>query len=198
MGRVMGKIVALTIVLLGLPNGSADAGTMYIYDRTSALIGQADLTLENIPGATEGYGPGDLPFLSSPYSDALEIYTMVDGHKLSIDGRPIDTSGWDFYLGVKGGPVTCDNFLKLEVTDSTDLSTLIYAYDTIDPLTKYQIPTDGSILTINLPNLVNQSAGEYAHWRLDLTPTPEPSTITLLGIGAGVMAFHWWRRRRYG
>jgi hypothetical protein len=187
-------LLGIGVVAFGMGGRGADAGTINIYDRTSASIGISDLTLQNTDGASEGYDTAnDSTFASSPYSNALEIYTIVEGHKLSTDARPIDTLGWDFNLGIKGGPVTCNNFLKLEVADSADLNNPIYVYDTLHPETKYFIPADGSMTTINLPDLVSQPAGEYAHWRLDVTP--EPSSLALLGAGAAAAGAYAGLRR---
>jgi hypothetical protein len=164
---VVGLAAALAVVL-GM-GGRIDAGTIKISAYTSNLsIGTSSLYARNISGATDGYDayPTDSLFASSPYSNALEIYTIVEGNKLSTDARPIDTLGWDFFLGVKGS-ATCDNSIKFKTIDSTDLTIRpIVAYDIASPSTKYQIPADGSILTIPLPSLVNETRNPYAYWKL--------------------------------
>ena len=174
-------------------NGKVDAGMIYIDNLTSnSSIDQSELGLQNISGASDGYDINDLDFNDSVSTNALQIYTKtsIPGHtKLGLDSRSFDTSGWDFYLGAKGN-ASGDNTLGLFVTDSTDLGEFVYAYDTLNPGNKYQIPTDGTYITVDLPNLVN--AGEYAHWRLDTSAStvPEPSTLKLFGAGlAGLGAY---------
>jgi hypothetical protein len=180
--------------------GRADGAIVRMrYYTSNADYGQSIFYAGTTPGATEGYGYADGSFLSSPYSDALEIYSMVEGNKLMKDSRPVDTSGWDFYLGVKG-TVTCDNSLIFRVTNTENLLGKVFtAYDILHPETKYPIPMDGSILTVPLPDLVEVS-GEYAHWRLDLASentVPEPSTLIIWSLlGALGITVSTWRRRR--
>ena len=179
---------------LGLA-GRADAGIITISNTSSVTgIGKSTLTAKNISGATEGYGYADGSFASSPYTNALEIYTMVDGHKLSTDARPVDTTGWDFDLAVKGSVSGIDNYLRYKITDTTDLiGKTVTMYDKATPSTVYTLLMDGAYHNINLPNLTH-GAGEYAHWRMEITP--EPATLALLGLGAATLVAGGRRKRR--
>jgi len=165
-----GKLLTGVLAIAGAVN-NANAGVIYIKNNTSySGIGKTALYAKNIPGATEGNDNNyDVPFLESLYQNALEIYTMVDGHKLSTDARPIDTLGWDFNLGVKGN-VTCDNYLKIWVDDTTDLDgrqLMVYDYDNLG--ISYTIPLNADGYIIPLDDLVGV-AGEYGNWRLNLVP----------------------------
>ena len=147
-------------------------------------ISVSSLYAKNIPGATEGYDTwADSSFLPSPYSNALEVYSWVEGNKVSTDARPVETLGWDFHLAVKGFISSADNYLRCKVTDTTDLlDKQVVLYDLASPQVQYTLPMDAQYHNFYLPDLVSQGAGEYAHWRLDIVP--EPATLGLLALGA--------------
>jgi hypothetical protein len=180
------KKIGLIGVTLGTLAVNANAGVISLKNSTpDSSIGTSTLTAKNIFGATEGYMPFDGTFQESAYTNALRIYTIVEGNKLSTEARPIDTSGWDFYLGVKGSVSGIDNYLRYKITDTTDLEgkTLVI-YDTANPSVTHPLLMDGAYHNINLPNLT-ASNSEYAYWRLDITPIvtgPLPGDANLDGI----------------
>jgi hypothetical protein len=186
----------LALSIGGLIGDISNAGTIRVRNRGPPITNFNDIYLENISGASEGYGFGDSTFTSSPYSNALETYTMVEGHKLSTDARSIDTLGWDFFLGVKGLINYSDNRILYNVSDITNLGDKnLFLYDVLHPETKYGLLKDFTSHEIILPALVNQPAGAYAHWRLDVTPSPEPSSALLAATGA--IAVGAWTAARY-
>ncbi len=209
----------LIVAALCLAATSASGGEVQIWHyNTSGYNITSALYLKNVPGASEERDGADASFLESPYTNALEIYTMVEGVKRSSDAHPVDTLGWDFSLGVKGHVSYAGTLMLFVIEDSTDLSDkTMWAYDVSAPQTQYEVPSGGDypVLTaeefmslyndgdptyatnwvlfsaggyklvtmIDLPNLVDQGAGPYAQWRLDVVPVPEPATMSLLALG---------------
>ncbi|MCX5632459.1 MAG: hypothetical protein NTW93_02095 [Phycisphaerae bacterium] len=145
----------------------ANAGVITIKNNTATpSIGTSTLTLKNIVGANELIDIYDSTSPPSPYANALEIYTNVEGNKLGVDARPVTTSGWDFDLAVKGSVNNIDNYLRYRVIDANDLfGKTLTMYDKAIPDVKYTLLMDGAYHNISLPNLTH-GTGEYAHWRL--------------------------------
>lgn len=200
---LLGKLAVGAGALIG-SLGDTNAGIIKVMNNTpNTSVGVTNLYCENKSGATEGYdGLYDSTFLSSPDSNILEIYTKLDGSsgKLSTDARPINTSGWDIYLRVKGSVTNLPNSIKFKPTYMEDLTEkILTAYDYAHPETVYTINnTLNAITTIPLPNLT-ASNKEYARWRLDVNEIPEPSALGLLGAGAaglGIAGYLGKRRNR--
>ncbi|MEK6859981.1 MAG: hypothetical protein AABX54_04165 [Nanoarchaeota archaeon] len=190
---------------LAFGSGKADAGIMFITNATdTSSIGISTLTFQNIAGASEGYDSlNDVPFMPPIQTNALEIYTMVDGNKLMLDSRPVNTLGWDFYLGVKGSVSGIDNYFRYKVADTTDLSgKTLSLYDINNPVWgRHDLVTDGMWHNITYSANLSGSNTEYAHMGLDVGPeTPEPGTIAMLVTGAafagGIGLYRHLRSRR--
>jgi len=187
-------ILGVGAVALGM-SGQVSGREIKIMNTTSnTSIGVSTLYCKNISGASEGYDESDL-FFNPPFPPSLEVFTEVGGYRLGVDARPVDTSGWDFVLGVLGN-VTCDNTLKFKVTDTADLENkYVYTFDIANPSTIYHIPKDGSIYNIDLPDLVAaKSVEEYAFWRLGLQDYI-PGDANLDGIvddkDASILGLNW-------
>lgn len=167
--NLLRRIGAVGVTLAALA-GSAKAGIIKVIDYTSdTSVGVTSFYGKNISGADDGYGFGDQSFPPTNPPD-LEAYSMVDGNKLGVDARAINTSGWDFYLGANGTVSGIDNQLKFRVTNTSDLTNkFISVYDVANPTVKWNVPQDGSILGISLPTLTRSgTTTPYAHWRMDL------------------------------
>ena len=181
MGTI-GKIVLGTA--LALAPKVADAGLIDVFNY-SPNINNCDMFVQNVNGASELSDGFDSDFFTSPIKPALEIYAKPFGTRLSTNALPKDTLGSDMILGVNAPVANAGNSLVFQVTDNTDLTDVV-AYDTANPGTKYPIATDGSMTWVGLPDLVNQPAGEYATWRLQLreasAPIPEPEALSLLAL----------------
>jgi len=192
--RNIGYAAVASAALVSGMSEKADAGTIYMANTTSdSSIGKTIFYVKNISGATDGYDTAyDSTYMDPIQTNGLQIYTKVDGSptgKLSTDAHPINTPGWDFFLGVKGTVSDIDNYLRYKVQDTTDLiGQTVSVYDTLAPETKHELLMDGAYHNIPLPNLTGTNV-EYAHWRADIGSIPEPSSLSLLamaGITGGV------------
>jgi len=186
---VMLTSLGLGAYFMNQTSQEAKAGVIGIGNTSSVSgIGKSSLILKNISGANELIDGSDGYFTPSPYTDALEIFSQVEGNKLSTDAHPVNTAGWDFDLAVKGSVTDANNYLRYKVVDTTDLlGKTLTIYDKANPSIKYDLLMDGEYHNISLPNLTF-SNGEYANWRMDI---PEPSTIALLSMGLPLL-----RRKR--
>jgi len=194
------RALVTTIVILAA-GAKADAGVINVYNYASG-VGNQVINLKIFDGATNGWDgyPPDAVYSDPVQTVSLKIYSKVDGSPtglVSTDSRGLDTSGWDFYLGVKGSVNNLSNAIKFLPSNMTDLSGLqLSAYDVAQPELIYPITNELNVITtVALPNLTASNV-EYAHWRLDVTPIPAPSTFILLGIGAVSLAAYHWRRSR--
>lgn len=173
--------------------GKADAGIIKIANATNTSgVGTSILTAENISGASEGLDAVDSSFQPPLQTNALEIYTKVNGNLFMLDARPIETTGWDFDLAVKGNVNGIDNYLRYKITDTTDLiGKTITMYDKANPSTVYTLLMDNAYHNISLPTLTS-GQGEYAHWGVRITP--EPATLGLMAAGAAAAGLSSLRR----
>jgi len=170
--------------------GKADAGVIRIRNDTSTSgIGKQYLFAENVAGASDewdGYPP-DAVYSDPINNPSLTIYTKVPGSPtgfLSTDARAVATAGWDFDLGVKATVVDATNFLKVYISDLTNLEgRVLTAWALSNPSAKHPITNELNATTIiTLPNLTARDA-EYAHWRLEIIP--EPSALLLFAAIGG-------------
>lgn len=146
----------------------ANAGIINIKNWSTASVYKTEFNAKNIAGATEGYDGFDGSFLSGPGTPELQIYSQVEGNKLSTDAHPIITSGWDFDLAVKGSVTNINNSLWYKVIDANGLvGKTITMYDKAEPNTQYTLIVDSNYHNIPLPSLTFAN-GEYAHWRLGI------------------------------
>ncbi len=140
----MNSLLVLTFCLaFAVPE--TQGGQIRIYNwNTASYSTTAALYLENTSRGTEGLDNWDSSCPPSPNMNATEIYTYVDGRKLNWDERPVDTSGWDFHMGVKGFITSAPTYMLVTVTDTTDLEDKrIFMYDLSAPDIKYEVPLEG-------------------------------------------------------
>ena len=162
-------IGATLLVAGGLAGGRADGGVVSISNTSSVSnIGKSTFYAQNISAASEGYDIYDSSPPDSPYPNALKIYSSSSGSYLGTDSHPINTTGWDILLGVKGSFTNTNNYLRYAVTDTTDLvgKTLVLS-DTGGLFTAITLNMDGGYHNISLPNLTH-GVGTYDTLRLDV------------------------------
>ena len=170
--------------------GRVDAGIIKVYNKGQSGVTGSILTVDNLNDPSS-----NSPFNSSNIK--LGIYSIVNiNQKLMLQSLSTDPQSLDFYLDVITGPTTSTNMLRFEVPDNSGF-TEIQAFNTASPSVKYNIPLNNgpeSFYDISLDSLDNQPAGEYAHWRMEITP--EPATLALLGLGAATLIAGGRRKRK--
>ncbi len=134
----------------------------------------------------------DMP--SPPYTSYFTVHSYIGETRYMAEYKPLGAQAFDLFLCLTTpSTVSSTDFLKLKVTDAADLnSARVYDAEAAAPV-YYDLPVDGTILTVALPDLVNQSQGEYAHWRLEVNyPVPEPTAAVLGMLGVSM----WLAGRR--
>ena len=183
--KKLGMIGATGLAALSL-SGKADAGLIYLYNRGTPINGSNALQLKNVEGALEGDDSMDTPFMTNPLKPSFEIYTQNDGGKMTTDAKSVDAFGWNFYLSINDSLENNQNYIRYIVADTTDLIPgQVQMWDLAKPDVKYDLIMDGLGHNIILSDLVNQPAGEYAQWYLQLREQEEPSNpVSETGAGA--------------
>jgi len=145
-------------------------------DDANEMEDNRDIPLEDVP---PGPYPNDLMIYSFPY-DVLET-----------DARPWNTPGIEFFLEYDGSTLPSggiNNSVKVKVLDSNGLEhRKVMIYDLFDSNNIYEIPKDGSIYNIPLPNLTQEMADEEIYGDYFLaTPALVPGDITS-SAGVGIL-----------
>ena len=165
------KKAIVTAGIVAMATAPVRASTIDIYNH-SQDTNYSSMTLSTQNGADETLDLIDTERISSPWLNGLEIYSDVEGVELRKDARPLNTPGIDAYLNVKGTlQGTTRNSIAFQVLDNEGLDHReVIAYDINTPNEIHEVPKNGDLLMVPLPNLVNQSAGEYATWRIETPP----------------------------
>jgi hypothetical protein len=197
----MGFVPLFVVALVGILGTTAESGLIELNSDFGTWEAPC-VFLWHYAGSTEGYDIGvEIPYDIPP--PAIDFYSMITGYNLSDDVRPLgSTSIYHTKMIANGITGTASGTLKFAITpfDGDNFGTLpIYSdiYDKTGSLLLGNIDVrqyaqNGTTIPLSLAD------GDYYNIDVRFTATPEPSALTLLGIGAGLMAFGWWRCRRLG
>jgi|SRR3989338_2595986 len=164
------KVLALgTALAIG---GAAYGGEIKIYNSDGVSgngVGGSIMYNQNIQDANELYDIYDAPWSGAPQNPEpnwLKIYSAPYTEELQYDCRPINsTTTLNTKLSVVNGPVTCQNKIKFQITDNTNLEwqNIIaerYGLDDINDSNNIKNKWDVKYINgqwIQLAPLVNQS-----------------------------------------
>jgi len=135
-----------------------DNGYAYTYHGSSASIHEG----------MDGY---DAYYMRSFAKLQIYIHNVISNEDLAEDARRLNSiTPFDIKLEANGFISYADNSLKFRVenSDGTLNHRRVIAYDITDPTNIYEIPKNGDIIEVPLPTLVNQPAGIYANWRVEM------------------------------
>jgi hypothetical protein len=162
--------------LYGLSGGEARGGSVAVTNNSIAKAGSSCYT-KHLQGATESYDNGK----DSSYFDGdpnpLHIYINnpnSNPNLLSKDAKGLTSiTPYDIKLKANQFISYADNFLDIKVNDANGLEhRSVIAYDITKDINDlnniHEIPKNGNTVTIPLPDLVNQSAGVYANWIVEM------------------------------
>lgn len=154
----------------------AHAGSLEITNYSAALGGDNCYAYtKHTNGATEGYGYGDSTYLNSPAQLQIYIHNVLLNYDFYKDARGLNSiTPYDVKLEANGFISYADNSLKFKVFNSDGALNhrFVIAYDTSKDINDVNnihiIPKNGDIIEVPLPALVNQPAGVYATWRVEM------------------------------
>ncbi len=191
-------IVALGMALLAvasLVKAAAHSGTIKVINTgnnapitgTPGVMSFYAYTGTAYAGGSDAYD-SEFSLPPSPYTSYFTVYSYIGETRYMTEYKPLGAQIFDLYLCLTTpSTVSSADFLKVKVTDAADLSCVrVYDAEAAVPV-YYDVPVDGTILVVTLPDLVNQGQGEYAHWRLEVNyPVPEPAAafLGMLGMAA--------------
>lgn len=213
-------VAVLAVGMSGEAKGEQVNGGLRIDDYVGSYSSTVRIRNLDASGISDGFDAGyDHNFLNPP-SGTPGMYSNIQPYdssvqQVSIDYRLPTTSHDTFDIEMMFGGSN----------SSTQTNYLLFTFPTTDifgsePITLQQTDSSGNPLgssydvreiidgtlggslnpsagRFNLPDLPVGASGVYAHYSITVdNSVPEPSTLTLLGIAAAVMAFGWWRRRR--
>lgn len=153
----------------------ADTGAVKVFNYSSSVpYTSVNCGNSEVEGVLDGKDPFDAFAPESPNPDELQAFTNPYGEKWGLELHPLNSTA-PFYvqLGVKGYISSVDNSLKLKVLDASGYENRILTAQEVWNASQgevqgaiHEIPKDGSIYTIPLPDVVDQGEGVYRIFKI--------------------------------
>lgn len=164
--RVFFLIIPLFLSLRGY------AGRVEIINYSSnPSLFNASFNLTRNADAAEYQDLYDLQPPAAPPGPVLKAYSKPYGTPLGIDCRPeTSITEIELYLAFDGSVAAADNSLRFQVLNSAAFEHRIIKAQQTFPAAGpvHTLPKDGSVYSVDLPDLANPDPGVYAIWHITL------------------------------
>jgi hypothetical protein len=196
---IIALFTLVTAATVALHEARVEGGDITLSPRLDTSVYCSYVMLTHCEVGTDGYDDSIDTILTLETPPAINFYSMIPGYTLSMDVRPLGSiSTFHTKMAANGITGMLSGDLQILFNDydgafgTLPIYSDIYKNDSLvlGNIDVRQYAQNGTTIPLSLAD------GDYYNIDVRFIVTPEPSALTLFGIGAGLlMVFGWWRRR---